>query len=173
MTQRPLRSFICWLALLAACVAAPRLHADEAGPFRQVHCLKYAEGRVPIEALARGAKPAGEVEIPMLICVAQRPGQVIVLDAGYVDEKFGAGVGIATWTDLAVRLGDVGVKPDEVDLVTISHLHWDHSGGTDRFPKARFVMQRRELEYAALDLPGNPFVQDGFRLDETLDALRL
>jgi len=48
-----------------------------------------------------------------------------------------------------------------------------HSGGTGRFPKARFVMQRRELEYAALDLPGNPFVKNGFRIDETIDALRL
>jgi glyoxylase-like metal-dependent hydrolase (beta-lactamase superfamily II) len=174
MTPRVRRAIPSLCAgLLAVLVGAPALHAEQAPPFQQVHCLKYAEGRAPIEALARGAKPAVEIDIPMVICVARRPDQVIVLDAGYVDEAYGAGWGITTWTDLAERLGDLGVEPEQVDLVTISHMHWDHAGGTNRFPRARFVMQRRELEYAALDLPGNPFVKDGFRIEETLDAIRL
>jgi glyoxylase-like metal-dependent hydrolase (beta-lactamase superfamily II) len=176
MQRCTLRSISFCLGLLGGIgvlAGAAALRAEEPPPFQQVHCLKYAEGRAPIEAFARGAKPAGEIDVPMVICVARRPGQVVVLDAGYVDEAFGAAWGITTWTDLTERLGELGVSPEQVDLVTISHLHWDHSGGTSRFPKARFVMQRRELEYAALDLPGNPFVKDGFRIDETLDAIRL
>ena len=52
-------------------------------------------------------------------------------------------------------------------------MHWDHAGGISRFPKARFVMQRKELAFAAVDVPGNPFMTNGFRLEEVLDAIRL
>jgi len=53
-------------------------------------------------------------------------------------------------------LGDlaaVGVKPEDVDFVMCTHLHWDHVGWNTRlengrwvptFPKARYVMARRE-----------------------------
>jgi glyoxylase-like metal-dependent hydrolase (beta-lactamase superfamily II) len=161
---------LAWLALGPALAPAAE---PAARPFQKLHCLKYASGKAPIEVLAKGAKPAVEIEIPMVVCVAQRPGQVIVLDAGYVDQPFGASYGIADWTDLVDRLAEIGVAPEKVDVVTISHMHWDHAGGTSRFPKARFVMQRRELAFAALDVPGNPFLADGFRVEEALDAIRL
>ena len=159
-----------FLFLAASALAAA---AAAAAPFDQVHCLKYAGGKIPIVALAVGAKPEVEIEAAMIICVARRAGQTVVLDSGYVDRAFGAKSGITDWTDLAERLREVGVDPADVDIVTLGHLHWDHAGGTSRFPNAKFVMQRRELESAALDVPGNPFVTNGFRLDEIVDALRL
>jgi len=163
--------------LLLASALALGSHAaaagTPAGPFTQLHCLKYAGGKMSISAFAVGAKPEREVDVAMIICVARRPGQTVVLDAGYVDQAFGAKWGITDWTDLAERLREVGVDPGEVDVVTLGHLHWDHAGGTSRFPNAKFVMQRRELESAALDVPGNPFVTNGFRLDEIVEALRL
>ena len=164
------------LLLLAGALAlgSPAAAADApAGPFTQLHCLRYAGGKISISAFAVGAKPEREVDAAMIICVARRPGQTVVLDAGYVDQAYGAKWGITDWTDLAERLREVGVDPAEVDLVTLGHLHWDHAGGTSRFPNAKFVMQRRELESAALDVPGNPFVTNGFRLDEIVEALRL
>src|SRR5262249_45436367 len=52
----------------------------------------------------------------------------------------------------------LGVRPDEVDLVLTTHLHWDHAGGFTRhgrdgsveltFPKARHVIQRAEWAHA-------------------------
>lgn len=45
-------------------------------------------------------------------------------------------------------LKDRGVNPEDVDLVIFSHLHWDHSGNNDLFPRARFLVQERELRYA-------------------------
>ena len=160
--------------LLLASALAFGAHAAAAGvpagPFTQLHCLKYANGKASISIFAVGAKPEREVEAAMIICVARRPGQTVVLDAGYVDAAYGVKWGITEWTDLADRLREVDVDPGEVDLVTLGHLHWDHAGGTSRFPKAKFVMQRRELESAALDVPGNPFVTNGFRLDEIVEA---
>ena len=47
--------------------------------------------------------------------------------------------------DEAVRL--VGVSPEEVTDVVISHAHWDHMGGIDLFPKASVWIQQEEYRY--------------------------
>jgi glyoxylase-like metal-dependent hydrolase (beta-lactamase superfamily II) len=50
-----------------------------------------------------------------------------------------------------------GVGPEQIDIVINTHLHFDHCGGNTRpagdrvvpsFPKARYIVQRAELEHA-------------------------
>ena len=164
-------ALVALLAFTLSASAAPA--AEPSGPFKTVHCLKYAGLTGKLSMLAVGAKPDVEMEHPMVICVAQRDGQTVALDAGFVDQAYGAQWGVTDFTDLAERLADVGVKAEEVDVVTLGHLHWDHAGGTSRFPNARFVVQRRELEFAAVDVPGNKFIVNGFRMQDVLDTLKL
>jgi glyoxylase-like metal-dependent hydrolase (beta-lactamase superfamily II) len=54
------------------------------------------------------------------------------------------------------RLGQAGVRPEEVDVVFCTHLHADHVGWNTRlregrwvptFPNARYVFARREYEH--------------------------
>lgn len=162
------------VSLLVMVLAAATSAAEvPTGPFQSMHCLKYAGLTAPLSMLVVGVKPDPTKEHPMVICVARRPGQTVVLDAGFVDEAYGRTQGVTDFTQLAARLADVGVKAEDVNLVTLGHLHWDHAGGTSVFPNARFVMQRRELEFAAIEVPGNPFIQAGFRPDEVFDALKL
>jgi glyoxylase-like metal-dependent hydrolase (beta-lactamase superfamily II) len=58
---------------------------------------------------------------------------------------------------LVDSLANAGVNPNQIDLVINTHLHFDHCGGNTRivndraipaFPRARYVVQRRELEHA-------------------------
>jgi glyoxylase-like metal-dependent hydrolase (beta-lactamase superfamily II) len=59
---------------------------------------------------------------------------------------------------VADALRDAGLSPDDIDTVIMTHLHFDHSGGTTRrmpsgalepvFKRARHVVQRREWEDA-------------------------
>jgi glyoxylase-like metal-dependent hydrolase (beta-lactamase superfamily II) len=54
---------------------------------------------------------------------------------------------------------DAGFQVEDVDLVVSTHLHFDHAGGNvtssadgalvSAFPRARFVMQEGEVEFAA------------------------
>jgi glyoxylase-like metal-dependent hydrolase (beta-lactamase superfamily II) len=63
------------------------------------------------------------------------------------------------WVVPALR--DAGFEPDSVDVVAMSHLHFDHAGGlllgdgSRAFPRARIVAQRAEWEIA---LGSNPRV---------------
>ena len=41
-----------------------------------------------------------------------------------------------------------GVKCEDIELVILTHLHWDHSGGLPLFTNAEFVVSKEELKYA-------------------------
>lgn len=48
----------------------------------------------------------------------------------------------------AEGLGLIGIDAKDVEDVIITHLHYDHVGNFDRFPKATFHLQDREMHYA-------------------------
>lgn len=56
---------------------------------------------------------------------------------------------IMTEDDFVVnQLLIMGVQPEEITHVVLSHLHLDHAGGTGAFPNAEYIVQRSELHYA-------------------------
>jgi glyoxylase-like metal-dependent hydrolase (beta-lactamase superfamily II) len=50
--------------------------------------------------------------------------------------------------DVVAALARLGLRPDDVRYVANSHLHFDHCGGNEFFPRATFLVQRAELEAA-------------------------
>jgi len=95
------------------------------------------------------------------------PSYLVVHPQGRV--LFDTGMHVATQTDPAGRLGrlakvfEVIFAPGEeisrrlaalevdaarVDFLVNSHLHFDHAGGNEQIPNARWVIQRREWEAA-------------------------
>ncbi|MBO0801562.1 MAG: N-acyl homoserine lactonase family protein [Nocardiopsaceae bacterium] len=40
-------------------------------------------------------------------------------------------------------LAEEGVRPQDVDVVAITHFHWDHASNVELFPNARFVVSER------------------------------
>jgi N-acyl homoserine lactone hydrolase len=48
---------------------------------------------------------------------------------------------------LLAALAAVGVKPEDIRYVAVSHIHPDHVGNVDEFPGATLIIQKAELEY--------------------------
>jgi glyoxylase-like metal-dependent hydrolase (beta-lactamase superfamily II) len=48
----------------------------------------------------------------------------------------------------AESLAQIGIQPEDVKDVILTHLHYDHCGNLGRFPRARFFLQDREMAYA-------------------------
>ena len=73
------------------------------------------------------------------------------------DAKARARFGIESETTLREELARLGVQPEDVDAVVVSHLHFDHAGGATRqvdgrvapsFPNATLYVQETELAHA-------------------------
>jgi len=45
------------------------------------------------------------------------------------------------------------VRPEDIDLVVWTHLHWDHAGKPELFSKAEFLVSREEVRYAIAPCP--------------------
>lgn len=53
------------------------------------------------------------------------------------------------------QLAEIGVKPEQISIVGISHFHGDHIGQAALFPKAKLLIGRGDLE-ALRATPANP-----------------
>ena len=69
-------------------------------------------------------------------------------------------------------LAKLGVKAEDVEDVIITHLHYDHIGNFDKFPKAQFHLQDSEMAYATGRYMANPFFAHAFELDEVVAMVR-
>jgi glyoxylase-like metal-dependent hydrolase (beta-lactamase superfamily II) len=109
-------------------------------------------------------KPADSDNLVRCACVAavvRHRGRVVVCETGIgskLNEKLARRYRVWEPDGLLTSLRSLGVRPEEVDLVVTTHLHWDHAGGlTTRtlnggygltFPRARVVVQRSEWDFA-------------------------
>jgi glyoxylase-like metal-dependent hydrolase (beta-lactamase superfamily II) len=50
--------------------------------------------------------------------------------------------------DVVPQLALLGLGPDDVRYVANSHLHFDHCGGNEFFPRSTFLVQKAEMEAA-------------------------
>lgn len=46
------------------------------------------------------------------------------------------------------QLAKLGVEPEDINYVVLSHLHLDHAGGVGDFPNATYIVQKEEYKWA-------------------------
>ena len=74
-------------------------------------------------------------------------GRTIMLDTGFDAESAARRNRLWIRSPIAA-LESIGVKPEDVQDVVLSHLHWDHAGHWHELPNAKFHVQDAEMEYA-------------------------
>ncbi|NLC51964.1 MAG: MBL fold metallo-hydrolase, partial [Firmicutes bacterium] len=75
------------------------------------------------------------------VVLLQHKGKNILFDVGGHNERL----------MLVEKLQEQGLTPESVDMVILSHLHYDHAANINLFPQAELVLGRRELEFAATE----------------------
>ena len=50
---------------------------------------------------------------------------------------------------LRESLAQAGVREEDINMVILTHAHWDHCQNIDMFPNARILIHPNELDYAA------------------------
>ena len=92
------------------------------------------------------------IPIPRIMWVLQGPTTIVVdtsvAPGGRSEEFIGEDLQRRPDQEPANALRAAGVDPKDVELVILTHLHWDHAGNCDLFPDAKIVVQQSELRYA-------------------------
>jgi glyoxylase-like metal-dependent hydrolase (beta-lactamase superfamily II) len=98
-------------------------------------------------------------------------GRTIVMDTGFnpVSAKR-RGREILCPPQTALR--NAGIDSTEVKDVILTHMHWDHAGGMEYFPKAMFHLQESEMAYCTGRCMCQPFLRRPFDVDDVQSAIR-
>ena len=140
------------VALIALSASAPRMAPPAAPPAYEVYAVRFAtHPSFPTRSLVAGADTARRSQIAFTIWVVRGGGRTVLVDAGFYRDKF-----VQRWKPTGfVRpseaLASLGITPDAVTDIVVSHVHWDHLDGADLFPNARIWIQRAEYEHHTND----------------------
>src|SRR6266567_3483383 len=75
------------------------------------------------------------------------PHGTFVVDTGF-DEAMAKKRQRSILNPVGAGLKALGIEPDSVEDVIVSHLHYDHTGNYDLFPRAHYHLQDFEMAYA-------------------------
>jgi glyoxylase-like metal-dependent hydrolase (beta-lactamase superfamily II) len=118
------------------------------GPTYEVYAARYATLRgFPLQALVLGADTGARVDIAMMVWVIRGQDRTILVDAGFYRDEFLRAWKVEDYRRPSAAIAPLGIDPDDVTDIVVTHLHWDHVDGADLFPRARVWVQRAEYEH--------------------------
>lgn len=140
----------------------------------RIHAIRT--GSVAIKASQRVGKGVGQIgrqihilsdkewtePLPIYAWVIEHPEGLIVIDTGETARtaehgyfpawhpyfKLAVRMSVQPDDEIGPRLRALGIKPDDVRWVILTHMHTDHTGGLEHFPKAEILVDRGEYEAA-------------------------
>ncbi len=115
----------------------------------QVHAVKYADrnARTRSDSFIFDDNHDTPHAMDYFMWVLRSGDQTILVDTGYDSAE-------AASRDRPIRmepheaLAPLGLRPEDIDTLIVTHLHYDHAGGLDLFPSATLHMQAAEMAYA-------------------------
>ncbi len=152
----------------------------------KVYFLTTGFGSVPKGLFVRGAG-WGKVRFPILSVLIERDHDLVLYDTGigsrikeemhppicrgnqFFYSKIMRTVFDPRHDALVHQLPRLGFHPSDVTTIIISHLHWDHAGGMRDFSHARFIVSRKEWEFA-VQLKGMALFKNAFIKEQFLEA---
>jgi len=95
--------------------------------------------------------------VPLISWYIEGADKKILVDTGGGDPSKANPKWLPYWREedqyLENALRKIGLTCDDIDIVVVTHLHWDHCIGNELFPKAEIIVQEEELESARSPFP--------------------
>jgi len=142
-------------------------------PF-EVFAIRYAHlgNRQPGENFLLADPHEFASDLDYFVWVLRRGDRSFVVDTGFGQEA--AARREREWLRCpAESLRLLGMDRSQVSDVILTHLHYDHAGNLDRFPRARFHLQDEEMAFATGRSMGHPTLRTPFDLANALEMVQL
>jgi len=158
-------------ALLASVLA----HQNTQKPSYEVFAISY--GVIPdfaVSNLVAGADRARKMDIQMMVWLLKGSnGSNVLVDTGFYRDKFFKQWTVKDFIKPSEAISKVGLKPEDISDVIITHMHWDHADGIDLFPKAKVWIQNDEYVYYTGEAWQGKSSHGGIEPEDVLALVRL
>ncbi|TJV03553.1 MAG: N-acyl homoserine lactonase family protein [Mesorhizobium sp.] len=116
----------------------------------QIYVIEFARSKnQPWVDLVNGMYDDGPTDLPFSFILARRGDRNVLVDTGFMKDETGPNFsdkfGIPWWISPVRMLAELGLAPDDITDIIVSHAHFDHMGSIDQFRKARLYLQKQEL----------------------------
>jgi len=118
-----------------------------------------------------GDDHAQSMPLDYYVWVIKSADHTVVVDTGF-DAAAAARRGRTLLRPVAAGLAAIGVDPQAVQDVVITHMHYDHAGNVPLFPQARFHVQDAEMAYCTGRAMTHPHLSAPFDADNVVDMVR-
>ncbi len=146
---------------------------ETALPQYELYAIRYATREARRSENFIGGDPRDEpMPLDYFIWVAISPDFTLVIDAGLSREAAATRKRTFLHSPIDV-LHSLGVEPNDVRDVVLTHLHNDHTGFIPAFPAARFHLQEAELHFATGHYMQYPRLARAFDLEDVIGVVRL
>ncbi|WP_447919807.1 N-acyl homoserine lactonase family protein [Achromobacter aegrifaciens] len=127
--------------------ATPSVSA--APPIHEVYAIRYAsvERRAVDNFLSRGDVHDGPMPLDFYCWLVRGGGRAVLVDTGF-SACSARSRGRAFSLQPQAALARLGLAPDEIGDVVLTHLHYDHAGNVEAYPNAQVHLQDAEMRYA-------------------------
>ncbi|CAN0490860.1 unnamed protein product, partial [Phaeothamnion confervicola] len=114
-----------------------------------------------------------DTEMPLYyyVWVISNAERSIVVDTGF-NPTMAAKRGRQIIKPVAQGLSALGIQPEAVDDVIVTHMHYDHAGNIPLFPRARFHLQDKEMEFATGRCMCHDLLSHGYEADDVVNLVR-
>lgn len=113
----------------------------------EIYAIRYAHHNRPARENFLGGDPH-DVNMPLDYFIWAIVGEqkIFCVDTGF-DPEMGQKRSRTVLRPPAEGLKAIGIDPEKVEDVIMTHMHYDHAGNHTLFPRARFHLQDREMAY--------------------------
>lgn len=138
----------------------------------EVYAIRYARHERTARAnFIDGDQHDGPMPLDYFVWLVRNDARTFLVDTG-----FDAEVARLRGRDMIVPVADglvaLGVDPDAVEDVIVTHMHFDHAGNHHLFPRARYHLQDAEMDYCTGRCMCHPTLRWAYAAEDVTQMVR-